>query len=336
MRIKSALLSAAIVLAGFVPSLGYGQAAGADRIVVMSAANVANLAHIYLLETLGFAKQEGLDYSVKTARANTLNLVVAGEGDIAAVGASAALVPVREGKETAIIYALGSGTALGFMAVTSKVKTIADCTRVSTTTPGTALYSVAMAFKAGTGATWSILGIGDSNQIVPSVLSGGSDCAVGALGFLQAGLDNGMRLLVDPRIPSSIPPNTIQDTVGSSLWGRKDNLQKKRAAVEKLMKALRRVEQYVKSAPLNEIAASLQKHEDFKTFKVDDLAKQIELERMFWFPDSGYIRAATWPSSLKYFQYGLSFIDPANRQYSWESRVDMSYWTAVYGQPARR
>lgn len=318
------------------PSLALAQGTRLEKLTVMSAANVANLTHIYLLETLGYARQEGLDYSVRTARANTLNLVVAGEGDLAVVGASAALVPVREGKETSIVYALGSGTALGFMAATQKVKSITDCTRVSTTTPGTALYSVAMAFKAGTGASFNILGIGDSNQIVPSVLSGGSDCAVGALGFLQPGLDNGLRLLVDPRIPATIPPGTIQDTVGSSIWGMKDNLQKKRSSMEKLMRAMKRLEQYIKTTPPADVAAALHKHEDFKTFKQDDLAKQIEFEKLFWFPDNGYIRAATWPASLKYFQYGLPFIDPANKLYAWESRVDMSYWSAVYGQPARR
>ena len=326
----------ALLCVAVSPSLVLAQGAPLEKLTVMSAANVVNLTHIYLLETLGYARQEGLDYSVKTTRANTLNLVVAGEGDLAAVGASAALVPVREGKETSIVYSLGSGTALGFMAATQKIKSITDCTRVSTTTPGTALYSVAMAYKAGTGASFNILGIGDANQIVPSVLSGGSDCAIGALGFLQAGLDNGLRLLVDPRIPATIPPGTIQDTVGSSLWGMKDNLQKKRSGIEKFMRAMKRVEQYIKTASPAEIAAGLIKHEDFKTFKQDELAKGIEPEKLFWFPDSGYIRSSTWPASLKYFQYGLSFVDPANKLYSWESRVDMSYWIAAYGQPSRR
>jgi ABC-type nitrate/sulfonate/bicarbonate transport system substrate-binding protein len=302
----------------------------------MSAANVTNLATVYLLETLGYAKDEGLDYSVKTALANALNLVVSGDGDLAAVGPSAALVPVREGKETSIIFALGSGTAVGFVAGTQKIKSIADCTRVSTSQAGTSTYSIAMTYKAATNANFNVLGLGDANQILPSVLSGGSDCAITALGLLQGGLDQGLHLVVDPRIPSTIPPNTIQDTIGSAFWGMKDNLQKKRSAVEKLMRAMKRVEQYVKTAPLADVAAALIRHEDFKAYKVDVLAKQIELEKLFWFPDGGYIRSASWPGSLRFFQYGLPFIDPANKIYSWDSRVDMSYWVSVNGQPARK
>lgn len=102
------------------------------------------------------------------------------------------------------------------------------------------------------------------------------------------------------------------------------------------MRALKRVEQYIKTTPPDVVAAALIKHEDFKTYKPGDIAKQVELEKQFWFPDGGYIRSGTWPASLKYYQYGLTFIDPANKLYSWESRVDMSYWIAANGQPARR
>ncbi len=116
----------------------------------------------------------------------------------------------------------------------------------------------------------------------------------------------------------------------------RDNLVKKRTAVEKLMRALRRVEQFAKTAPSAEVAAALIKHDDFKIYKVEDMASQVDLEKTFWFPDSGYIRRDAWPGNLRYFRYGLPFIDPANKLYSWESRVDMSYWIAANGQPARR
>lgn len=314
----------------------WAAAQSADKLVALSAGNTTPLAPIYLAEVLGYAKQEGLDLTVKTVFANSLNLVVAGEGDLSVIGVSSALVPVREGKETSIIYAISSGLGTGFMAASPNVKSIADCTRVSTSRAGSAVFSSAMAYKEKGGGKFNILELGDANQIVPSVLSGGSDCAVSALAVLQPGLEKGLKLLVDPRDPASVPPNTIQNTVSSGLWGMKANLRQKRPAVEKLMRSLKRVEQYIKTATPEQVAAELVKHPDFKTFPVEVIARQVVGEKLFWFPDGGYVRNSAWPGTLAYYKYGLPFIDAANKLYSWDERVDMSYWISANGQPANR
>ena len=201
---------------------------------------------------------------------------------------------------------------------------------------GSAVYSATVAYKTLTGAAYNVLQLGDPAQIIPSVLSGGSDCAVSALGILQPGLDNGLHLVVDPRIPSTIPAGTIQDTIGTGLWGMRDNLQKKRSAVVKLMRALKRVEQYIKTTSTAEVAALLVKHNEYKAFKLDVATRQLEQEKLFWFPNGGYFPSVSWTPTLKYYQYGMTFIDPANKIYSWDSRVDMSFWVAANGQPARR
>ena len=277
-----------------------------------------------------------MSLTVKTVYGNWLNLVVAGEGDLSVIGVSSALVPVREGKETSIVYAISSGLVTGFMAASANVKSIADCTRVSTSRAGSAVFSSAMAYKVNGGGKFNILELGDANQIVPSVLSGGSDCAVSALAVLQPGLEKGLRLLVDPRNPSTVPPNTIQNTVSSGLWGMRDNLRRTRPPVEKLMRALKRVEQCIKTAPPEQVAAELIKHPDFRTFPVDVIARQVAAEKLFWFPDGGYVRGSAWPGKLAYFKYGLPFIDGGNKLYSWDERVDMSYWISANGQPASR
>ena len=325
----------ALLAVAVSPAIALAQSA-TDKLVALSAGNTTPLAPIYLAETLGYAKQEGLDFTVKTVFANSLNLVVAGDGDLSVIGVSSALVPVREGKETSIVYAISSGLGTGFMAASPSVKTIADCTRVSTSRAGSAVFSSAMAYKTNGGGTFNILELGDANQIVASVLSGGSDCAVSALAVLQPGLEKGLHLLVDPRNPATVPANTIQNTVSSGLWGMRDNLRQKRPAVEKLMKALKRVEQFIKTATPEQVAAELVKHPDFKTFTADAIAKQVVAEKLFWFPDGGYVRNSAWPGTLAYYKYGLPFIDATNKLYMWEERVDMSYWIAANGQPVSK
>jgi ABC-type nitrate/sulfonate/bicarbonate transport system substrate-binding protein len=329
---KNLIGSAVLAIAAIASPAALAQ----DKIIMMSAGPAISFSPIYLLELLGYAKDEGLDYSVKTVFANTLNLVVAGEGDLAVIGLSSALVPAREGKETSIVYSLATGLATGFVAGTQKIKSIKDCTRVSTSMAGSAVYSATIAYKNMTNAPYSVLQLGDPAQIVPSVLSGGSDCAVSALGILQSGLDNGMHLIVDPRVPSTIPPGTVQDTIGTGFWGMKDSLQKKRPAVEKLLRAMKRVHQYIRTTPTSEVAALLVKHEQYKAFKPDVALRQLEQEKLFWFPNDGYFPSSYWAPTLKYYQYGMPFIEPGNKLYAWESRVDMSYWIAANGQPARK
>ena len=84
------------------------------------------------------------------------------------------------------------------------------------------------------------------------------------------------------------------------------------------------------------MAAELIKHPDFKTFQADVIAKQVVGEKLFWFPDGGYVRNSSWPGTLAYFKHGLPFIDGANKLYAWDERVDMSYWISANGQPANR
>lgn len=307
-----------------------------DKIVLLSAGPAVSFSPFYMLELLPFAKEEGLDYSVKTTLANTMNLTIAGEGDLAILGLSSALVPARDGKETSIVYALASGLATGFVVGTSKVKSVADCTRMSSSMAGSAVYSATVAYKTMTNANFNILQLGDPAQIIPSVLSGGSDCGISALGVVTPGLDKGLHLVIDPRNAATIPPGTIQDTIGTGLWGMKDNVQKKSAAMIKLMRVIAKMQQYIAKSTPAEMAALLVKHDAYKAFKPEVAAQQIEQERQFWFPNSGYFPQAAWTPTLKYYQYGFPFIDAANKIYSWESRVDMSFWTKVNGQPARK
>src|SRR3977135_1765122 len=96
-RITRAL---ALLCVAVSPSLAFAQGAQLEKITMMSGGPAISFAPVYLLELLGYAKEGGLAYQVKTVFANTLNLVVAGEGDLAVLGLASGLVPAREGKET--------------------------------------------------------------------------------------------------------------------------------------------------------------------------------------------------------------------------------------------
>lgn len=327
-RAAAALAAAALASAGLAAcasSDAEGSSGGSDSLFVATGGASANQMVPYLAETLGYAKEEGLDLKVKTLEANTVAAVVAGRADIAEFGAGSALAPVGEGKDTSIIVGLQGGETTGFVMAGKGIDEITQCKRLATNPKGSSAYSSAAAYKKATGATYDIVEFTTPADVAASVVSGQTDCASSSLGVLSAGLSQGLHLIIDPNKPEQIPPDSIQGTVGVSLWGMKDELQKKSAAVEKLMKALVKVQKYLETATPDEIAASLKKNSDFTAYEAAALATAVKGELPFLFPNDGRIDADQWPATLTYYKYGNPAIDPTGDVWSFDKRVDMSY-----------
>jgi ABC-type nitrate/sulfonate/bicarbonate transport system substrate-binding protein len=300
-----------------------------DTLVLVTGGASANQMAPYLAELLGYAEEEGLSLSVNSVDANVLNIVVGGQADVGEIGSGTALVPVKDGKDTAIIYGVGPGAGSGFMAGTDGIETFADCTRVATHKAGSAAYSAAAAYKKATNAGYEILEYGAPGDVVASVLAGHNDCAVSSSGILTPGLEKGLHLIIDPEDPATIPPNSVQGAVGVGLWGMKDNLEHKRSAVVKLMKAMVKVEAYLKKTDPEEVAKVLVTHSDFETNDVSQLARNVAAETGLMFPNSGEILEQEWPSTLSFYSWGLPFVDPDDSLWSFENRVDMSYLSSA-------
>lgn len=327
-RVAAALVTAALASAGLAAcadSDAESSSDGTDSLFVATGGASANQMVPYLAQTLGYAEEEGLDLEVKTLEANTVAAVVAGRADIAEFGAGSALAPVSEGKDTTIIVGLQGGETTGFVAAGEGIDDLTQCKRLATNPKGSSAYSSAAAYRAATGATYEIVEFTTPADVAASTVSGQTDCASSSLGVLSAGLSQGLELIIDPNKPEQIPPNSIQGTVGVSLWGMKDVLAEKSAAVEKLMKSLVKVQEYLETATPEEIAESLIENDDFKAYDPAALATAVEGELPFLFPNDGRIDADQWPATLTYYKYGNPAIDPEGDVWSFENRVDMSY-----------
>jgi hypothetical protein len=190
-----------------------------------------------------------------------------------------------------------------------------------------------MAYKNATGAGFNVVPITDATQVLPSVLSGTNDCALYALSTLKPGLASGaIHLVVDPQDLATVPKDTLQGTIGISLWGLKANLQEKRSAMVKLMKALLQADQYMKTATAREVGAALHKFPDLQTFTEEQLATLYEAEKPFLAPERGFISKEVWPATLRLYAYGTPFVNGTDAKWSYEQRVDMSYFNAAAGK----
>lgn len=309
---------------------GQGVGETVDTLSVVTGGASANQMVPYLAETLGYAEEEGLNLSVKSVDANVLNIIVSGQADVGEIGSGTALVPVKDGKDTAIIYALGSGSATGFMAAIDGIDSPDQCTNVATHKAGSSAYSSAASYNEALDAGWAIQEYGTPTDVVASVLSGRNDCAVSSLGILTPGLSEGLHLIIDPdKDPGSVPPGSVQGALGVGLWGMKENLDSKRDAVVKLVKATNRVKEYLASTDPHKVAEALVKHSDFETNDVDRLAANIAAETGLLFPDDGAILADNWPTTLRFYGWGNADIDPDDELWAFERRVDTSYFDAA-------
>jgi ABC-type nitrate/sulfonate/bicarbonate transport system substrate-binding protein len=303
-----------------------GSDEGGDSLFIATGGASANQLVPYLAEVLGYAEDEGLDLKVQSLEANVVSAVVAGRADMAEFGSGSALAPVSEGKDTALVFGVQAGWATGFVAAGDGIDDLSQCKRVSTHPRGSSAYSSAASYKKATGADYELVEFTTPTDVVASVLSGQSDCASSSLGILTPGLSEGLHLILDARDEAQIPPDSVQGTTGVGLWGMKDGLAEKKSATVKLMRALAKVQDYLETATPEEVATELVKHPDFAANEVDALAANVKAEVPFFFPNDGRILDEDWEKTLVYYQIGNPAIEPGDDLWSYDSRVDMSYF----------
>lgn len=325
----AAALVAAASLAACVDA--EGSADEQNSLFVATGGATANQMVPYLAEVLGYADDEGLDLTVQTLEGNTVAAVVSGRADVAQFGAGSALAPIGEGKDTALILGLQAGKATGFVVAGDGIDDLSQCQRVSTHPRGSSAFSSAAAYKKATDATFEIIEFTTPTDVVASVLSGQSDCASSSLGVLSPGIEQGLHIILDPRVESEIPPDSVQGTTGVSFWAMKDVLARKSGAVDKMVGATAKVEAYLETATPDEVAAALMQHPDFAANDSATLTANAEAEMPFLFPDGGRITAENWPATLEYYQVGNPAIVPGQEIWSYDERVDMSFLDTATG-----
>jgi ABC-type nitrate/sulfonate/bicarbonate transport system substrate-binding protein len=255
--------------------------------------------------------------------------VVSGDADLGLIGAGAPLTPVRDGKETTIVYN-NVGNGIVRLAGTEGIVTPNDCTRVGSFAEGSALFAWAMLLKQDFDADYDIVPFTDNASMAAAAVAGSIDCLVGVATSLQAGLDNGdFHIIVDPRDRSTLPPDTVvpEDLSEGVIWGMKDNLAEKRDTMVRFVRAYHKALEQSRTGDPLELAMMLRENnEGFATLGDDAaIASLIEQVQYSFAPNEGAFDERTWNDVLNFFIIGgLDFIDPADEKWSLEQRVDTS------------
>ncbi len=325
------LVGIALAALALVTGVQGAQAADKAKLTVALTALDNSLMQVYLTRQLGYFAEENLDVEIAVVGSNAITQLVSGQADLSISGTSGALVPVSKGQETSIIYANTNGRAAGFVVGGNNVKTLADCKRMATQGVGTATAAYAAYLKNATRASYDIVPMGDYPIITATLSTGGVDCAVGSLGVFASLVAGGRaHLIVDQRDPSTIPRGAeTSDVVTGAVFGMKKNLQSKRDAVTRFLRAYKKTAKYMYSKNGEELANALHRVSDFSPQSIDLLKKQVgdNLNLRIFAPADGVLDAAAWVKTATYFKNGgISSIDLSSPLFSYTARVDMTYY----------
>src|SRR5258708_6458695 len=95
---------------------------------------------LYVAKINGYFDAVNLDVQIKNFGANVITGMVSGQLDLAFQGANSAMLPVRDGADTTVIYNNVGGGVSAFVYCVPKAKTISDFTRMRLTPAAAPAY----------------------------------------------------------------------------------------------------------------------------------------------------------------------------------------------------
>jgi len=307
--------------------------------VALGAALATN-AWFWIPLTLGYFNDEALDVEGKNVGVNVVTALASGQADIGSIGTPNALTPVKNGVETSIIYNTTDAIGAGFVFGQKTISSIQECKRVAALGGASSGITWASIMMRQFSAKYDIVPFTDQSTLQASMAAGAVDCAVGSYPNFSPLLKDGrVHVVLDPRDSSKLPAGFPRNVSAGAYFGITDNLKAKREAVVRFLRATDRAlhDVIMKQTP-QQLAAILKKDSNFQAQSEADLAEQIGVVRDYYAPLNGYLPASLWPATVQFYKdggpsLGLESMDVAVPQWSYERRVDMSYFETAIGKP---
>lgn len=291
---------------------------------------------LYYASEKGYFAKEGLDVSIKVGATTTTADLVAGNADIIGISLSAVLGIANQGKDARPIYVTDSGSnAYVVTATDSSITSPTRCKTMASSIPGTNVYAWSMKMQDLFDVKWELSQITDVPTFANRVVTGQSDCGMGAYSTYDTAIAAGkLRVIFDPSDEAARPAGWPSTTAENVFAGLEPNLQSNKTAVEKFIKGYDAGLQAFRDADSQEIAAVLLKSNDWAGSSQDALTRTVEAFKPKLSPNKGYLSADAWPPTLDFFKVGgAPYIDPAASQWSYRNRTNMSFYDAALGAP---
>ena len=297
-------------------------------LVVDTPAPIVAFLPLWLAEWNGLYAKAGVDVQINLVPTpSALPTLASGRADVYFDGLQAPLFAQSSGYATSTIYASATNQS-SWVIGTKGINTVADCTKFLTSGPGTPTDAWSHTLRDLFHANYTITYIPNPGSTGPPLLaSGQADCAIGNTMFrtVSQGITH---VVLNPLTGQGAPAGMPAAGPESGLWGLKQDLVAKRAAVVRFLKAFHQAVVLVKKMPAAQLANLAHSHPEFAPFSVDDLTADIATNQPL-FEASGYISAADWNAALNIEKHVIQAVSTTDPQWSWDNLVDMSYLVAA-------
>jgi len=311
-RIAAGLMLTAISalgVTGTATAADVGQPARLN--VAVFAANAA-FAHVYLAESEGYFKREGVDVTLQSnTGSNTLNVVVSGQADLGMIGIGAPLLAAKSGKPTSIIFAHIGNANGGTVVARSGISSLAGMMNFGATGLGSSSYGFCNHYKQAGHAKWNVVVMQDIPTLLAALVSGRIDGACNNVANFRPLINSkAVSILIDTRDPEARKKYVGNDFPEAAAFGITANLQDKRQAMVAFMRAVGSAEKFLRSHSPQAVAQAMHKLQAFASIPVENVETQVRDSMPYFSPNGGYIDAAVWKFALsQYNTWGLA-VDP--------------------------
>jgi len=273
----------------------------------------------------GFFEEEGVNVEIENLSSTAVSELVAGRADLVAYGAGASFSTVNEGKDVKLVFALASYLQPGFMFALPDVGEPGDCTKIVTYAAGGISHTLALTYNDAFGANAEVVPMTDQGAIFGTITSGQADCYVGP--YLPPNVVDqaDLRLLIDVRDPSQLPPDLPSSGAGTSLWGVADAMDSNRDAITRTLAAVSKACGVIADSTPKEIAAMLKSTPHFDGIEESAIETTAGVDGEMACPDDGYFPEDGFEALMQFYATASPFIDPSDPTWSWAERVDESY-----------
>jgi len=305
---------------------------------------------VHVAQAKGYFAKNGVNVEiVENLGANTPNSLVAGQIDIAAYTAPSSLQIAIQGKNATVIYGINGASSGGSMfgvpgkvTTIDQVKALSTC-RIATFPPGAVTYALSIVYRLKLNSKCDLVPLLDAASQIGAVQAGRADVLVGNIGnFLTAIAQKKLVPILDTRDREKAKAIFGPDYVSAAMVGIRENLQSKRDAVAKFLKALDDAGKYLQKTPDTTITDLMSRFPTFAALELKIRRSTVRsLIKYLWSYAQpgygGYILKTDWDRALKkYRAWGLSGYDATSPTYAFDQRVDMSFYRAGIGDPTKK
>jgi ABC-type nitrate/sulfonate/bicarbonate transport system substrate-binding protein len=288
-----------------------------DSLTVAISNPLVNFAQTFVAKSAGLFDKYGVNVTIKEGTgANTLNMLVSGEADVTTFATTAGMLLSQQGKQMSHIYSWSSDPGsflIGAPGITTidQAKALGDKCTILGGAAGSQGYGYAIIYR-----DFAPLGLSkckvESTPSTPTLLArmaaGQATLASVSFSGAKLGVDAyGAKILINPNLPGYRKKYQVASYMTGSIYGAKDNLQSKRAAVVKYLEAMDDASKLLVPKNLTQLTKYLATYSSFSASDFNSLRTQLQ-------------------NSIRYIGEGANVTPAADRKASPNKLTNQTGW----------